>query len=95
MFRQTFIRGSLKRKIKGGVTNDSHNHHLVHCSLEGEASAVDEMMNKLRQGKPINSWNAQVDELHLYDHFIEFSDHQVNTDNVDDYSWSPDVELYL
>lgn len=95
MFRQTFIRGSLKRKIKGGVTNDSHNHHLVHCSLEGEASVVDEMINKLREGKPINSWNAQVDELHLYGHFIEISDHQVNTDNVDEYSWSPNVEFYL
>jgi acylphosphatase len=95
MFRQTFIRGSLKRKIKGGVTNDSKNHHLVHCSLEGEESVVDEMMNKLREGKPINSWNAQVDELHLYDHFIEFSDHQVNTDNVDDYNWLLGVDFYL
>ena len=95
MFRQTFIRGSLKRKIKGGVTNDSKNHHLAHCSLEGEESVVDEMINKLREGKPINSWNAQVEELHLYNHFIEFSDHQVNTDNVDNYNWSPGVDFYL
>ena len=95
MFRQTFIRGSLQRKIKGGVTNDSKNHHLAHCSLEGEESVVDEMINKLREGKPINSWNAQVEELHLYNHFIEFSDHQVNTDNVDNYNWSPGVDFYL
>ena len=95
MFRQTFIRGSLKRKIKGGVTNDAKNHHMVHCSLAGDASAVDELMNKLREGKPINSWNAQVEELHLHDYFIEFSDHQVNTGNVDDYDWSPDVAFYL
>lgn len=95
MFRQTFIRGSLKRKIKGGVTNDSKDHHLVHCSLAGEKLAINEMLNKLRERKPINSWNAQVDELHLYDHFIEFSDHQVNTDNIDDYNWSSDVDFYL
>lgn len=95
MFRQTFIRGSLQRKIKGGVTNDSKNHHLAHCSLEGEESVVDEMINKLREGKPINSWNAQVEELHLYNHFIELSDHQVNTDNVDNYNWSPGVDFYL
>lgn len=68
---------------------------MVHCSLAGDASAVDELMNKLREGKPINSWNAQVEELHLHDYFIEFSDHQVNTDNVDDYDWSSDVAFYL
>lgn len=95
MFRQTFIRGSLKRKIKGGVSNDSKDHRLVHCSLQGEASVVDEMINKLREGKPINSWNAQVNELHLYDHFIEFSDHQVNTDNVKKYNWTLGVDFYL
>ena len=53
------------------------------------------MINKLREGKPINSWNAQVEELHLYNHFIEFSDHQVNNDNVDNYNWSPGVDFYL
>ncbi len=95
MFRQTFIRGAQKRKIKGGATNDSKNHHLVHCSLAGKESVVDEMINKLREGKPINSWNAYVDELHLHDHFIAFSDHQVNTDNVNDYHWSSDVDFYL
>ena len=95
MFRQTFIRGSLKRKIEGGVTNDAKKHHVVHCSLTGDESAVDEMLNKLQEGKPINSWNAQVDELHFYDYFIEFSDHQVTTDNVDKYDWSPEVDFYL
>jgi acylphosphatase len=95
MFRQTFIRGAQKRKIKGGATNDSKDHHLVHCSLAGEESVVEEMMNKLREGNPLNSWNAQVDALHLHDHFIEFSDHQVNTDNVDNYHWSPEVDFYL
>ena len=34
MFRQTFIRGALKRKITGGVTNDSANHHMVHINSE-------------------------------------------------------------
>lgn len=95
MFRQTFVRGAQKRKIKGGATNDSRNHHLVHCSLEGEESVVEEMISKLREVKPLNSWNAQVNELHFYDHFIEFSDYQVTTDNVNDYHWSPDVDFYL
>ncbi len=95
MFRQTFIRGAQKRKIKAGATNDSKKHHLVHCSLEGEESVVEEMINKLREVKPLNSWNAQVKELHFYDHFIKFSDHQVTTDNVNDYNWSPDVDFYL
>ncbi|MCH9638749.1 MAG: acylphosphatase [Betaproteobacteria bacterium] len=95
MFRQTFIRGAQKRKIRGGATNDPKNHQLVHCSLAGEESVVEEMLSKLQEGKPLNSWNAQVDELHYHEQFIEFSDHQVTTDNVNDYHWSPSVIFYL
>ncbi len=95
MFRQTFIRGAHNRKIKGGATNDSKNHHLVHCSLEGEELDVEEMVNKLREEKPLNSWNAQVNELHFHNDFIEFSNHQFTTDKANDYNWSPEVDFYL
>ncbi len=95
MFRQTFIRGAQKRKLKGGASNDAENHHRVHCSLEGNESIVDEMIKQLQETKPLNSWNAAVEALHYYDHFIELSDHQVTTDNVDQYHWSPNVVFYL
>lgn len=95
MFRQTFIRGAQKRKLKAGATNDANNRDRVHCSLAGEAAVVDEMIKTLRERKPINSWNAYVEELHLYDHFVEISEHQVTTENVNRFHWSPNVEFYL
>ncbi len=66
MFRQTFIRAAIKRNLKGGASNDAKNHQQVHCSLEGNELAVNEMINKLQEGKRINSWNAYVNELHYY-----------------------------
>ncbi len=95
MFRQTFLRAAKKRKLKGGASNDAQDHARVHCSLIGDETAIDEMINKLRSGKPINSWNACVEELHLYDHFIELSEHQVSTENIDQFNWSPNVDFYL
>ena len=95
MFRQTFIRAAHKRKLTGGVSNEAKDPNRVHCSLAGEAAAIDEMINTLREGKPINSWNAYVETLHFYDHFIELSEHQVTTGNVNQYHWSPNVEFYL
>ncbi|SFK24213.1 Acylphosphatase [Nitrosomonas aestuarii] len=95
MFRQTFIRGAQKRKLKGGASNDTKYSNRVHCSLEGESAAIDEMISKLRTGKPINSWNAHVEVLHFYDYFTEISEHQVTTENVNQHHWSPNVEFYL
>jgi len=95
MFRQTFIHAAIKRKLKGGASNDAINQTLVHCSLIGEESIIEEMLSRLREGKPINTWNAYVSELHLYDHFIELSEHQVTTDNVNQFNWSRNVEFYL
>jgi len=95
MFRQTFIRAATKRKLKAGASNDTHDLQRVHCSLIGDETTIREMLNKLREGKPINSWNAYVDELHHHDYFIELSEHQVTTDNVGQTNWSPNVEFYL
>lgn len=95
MFRQTFIRGAHKRKLEAGASNDTKHNDRVHCSLAGEEYAVDEMFSKLRKRKPINSWNAQVTALHFYHHFIEISEHQVTTENVNQFQWSPDVTFYL
>ncbi|MCB1937188.1 MAG: acylphosphatase [Nitrosomonas sp.] len=95
MFRQTFVRAAIKRKLKAGASNDEQDLQRVHCSLSGDATIIDEMLSKLLEGKPINSWNAYVDELHQYDYFIELSEHQVTTDNVGQFNWSPNVEFYL
>ncbi|SES71107.1 Acylphosphatase [Nitrosomonas marina] len=95
MFRQTFIRGAQQRKLAGGASNDAADTNRVHCSLVGDAAVIDEMIGKLQAGKPINSWQARVESLHVYDHFIELFEHQVTTDNVSRFNWSPNVEFYL
>ncbi|MBX3628527.1 MAG: acylphosphatase [Nitrosomonas sp.] len=95
MFRQTFLRAAKKRKLKGGASNDAQDHARVHCSLIGNEAAIDEMINKLRSGKPINSWNAYVEALHPHDHFIELSKHQVSTENINQFPWPPNVDFYL
>lgn len=95
MFRQTFIRAAHKRKLQGGATNDATDSARVHCTLIGDASAVDELIARLRSVKPINSWNAYVETLHVYDHFIALSEHQVTTDNVNQFNWSTSVDFYL
>lgn len=95
MFRQTFIRAAEKRALRGGASNDAKNNACVHCSLIGDEAAIDELIIRLCAGKPINSWNAYVQELHLHEHFIELSEHQVTSDNVNQFNWSPDVTFYL
>jgi len=44
----------------------------VHCSLEGEASVIDEMIKQLQETKPLNSKNATVEELHFYVHLLHY-----------------------
>lgn len=95
MFRQTFIRAAEKKALRGGVSNDTKNNARVDCSLIGDEAAIEQLISKLRTGKPINSWNAYVQELHFHKHFIELSKHQITTDNVNQFNWSPDVEFYL
>lgn len=95
MFRQTFIRAAIKRELTGGASNDAENHQLVHCSLEGDDAVVDELIAKLRAGQPLNSWGAVVRDLQFYPSFIEFSKHQVTTDNVRRFDEPTNVEFYL
>lgn len=95
MFRQTFIRAAKNRKLKGGASNDAKNHQLVHCSLEGDDAIIDELIHQLKTVQPLNSWGAAVQGLQFYDNFIEFSNHQVTTDNVSGFNWAPDVIFYL
>ena len=95
MFRQTFIRAAKNRKLKGGASNDAKNHQLVHCSLEGDDAVISELINKLKTGQPLNSWGAVVQVLQSYDQFIEFSNHQVTTENVSRFNWAPNVTFYI
>lgn len=95
MFRQTFIRAAQFRGLKGGATNVSGDR--VSCFLAGEADQVQQVMDGLESGRPINSWGAVVDHLLPLneDKGIPFEQHQVTTENVDSFHWNPNVDMYL
>ncbi len=95
MFRQTFIRGCQERGLKAAASNLSDG--TVSCYVQGPTDMIDDLMAKLLSGQPINSWGACVDKLvPLPDsEGIAFEQHQVTTSNVDAFSWSAGVDMYL
>lgn len=95
MFRQTFIRGCLKRNLRAGATNNRDRHDKVTCTVEGEKEAIEELIKRLSNGEPINSWGALVEDLEYSVEPFEIKRHEVTTDNVDSFNWSRDVTFYL
>lgn len=95
MFRQTFIRAAQKRDLKGAATNMPDG--SVCCYLSGAEEKINEIVEGLQSGQAINSWDAAVDQLTILDpdQAMAFGRHQVTTENVDSFRWSPNVEMYL
>jgi acylphosphatase len=95
MFRQTLIRAAIKRDLIAGATNQP-NPNEVSFALAGENHKIQEIIDFLKSGKPINNWGAKIMEV------VEFTDkkdpietYQVTTSNVDSFEWSPNVDFYL
>ena len=98
MFRQTFIRGAIKRHLSGGATNDPEDKGRVLCMLEGEEKEVEDYINFLEEKKVINSWGATVEKIVKIVQGREerpIEDYEVTTQNVDHFNWSPNVEMYV
>lgn len=94
MFRQTFIRGLLRRNLVGGATN-LENKNRVRFSIEGPEESIKEVIDCLTGIEKLNSWGAHVKKVFILDDYINYQEHQVTTDNVDDFNWSEGVEFYL
>jgi hypothetical protein len=95
MFRQTLMRSCAKREIRAAATNDSNDRTRVTFSLIGEEEKLSLLCEDLLRLEKLNSWGAHADSLNVLTEFIEFENHQVTTDNVDDFNWTPGVEFYL
>ncbi|MEC8623342.1 MAG: acylphosphatase [Bdellovibrionota bacterium] len=95
MFSQTFIRGAIKRHLSGGSTTDPENKGKVLCMLKGEKNVVEDYINFLEQKKVINSWHATVDKIIQSKEEQSLEDYEVTTQNVDNFKWSSDVEMYV
>ena len=95
MFRQTFIRGLIKRGLSGGATNIDNNKKSVSISIEAESEkSINCVIKELVEKKIINSWQATVESITEVNK-IEIKAHEVTTKNVDDYKWSSGVEFYF
>ena len=95
MFRQTIMRGALKRGLECGATNNKENTRRVDISLKGNKEKIDEMLDIIKSGKELNSWGAYVDKLTICDHGIDPINHEINTSNVDNFNWNQDIDFYL
>ena len=94
MFRQTVIRAAQKRSLRAGATNLPGGSEVA-ITLDGDDDAIKEMMRSARDMKPLNSWGAAIEELVEQDGGRQIRGHQVTTENVDDFSWNPDVNMFL
>jgi acylphosphatase len=92
MFRQTLIRGAQKRKLKCGASNLPDG-NIVKFTLEGDNNLIQEIIDFMKSGKPINNWDAKIDEI--IEEGNPDSKYQVTTENVDTMNWNPNVEMYL
>lgn len=95
MFRQTLIRAMQRRGLRGGATNHARDSDRVDLTILGGDAAAGDIIQALRQGGPLNSWGAQVRELEEHATGISLLEHQVSTSNVDEFSWNPNVEMYI
>lgn len=95
MFRQTIMRGALKRGLIAGATNIKKDKTRVDIALEGERSKIDEIIEGLKSGKRLNSWGAHCTSVEIVDSGKAPLEHEVNTSNVDNIKWKKGVEFYL
>ena len=94
MFRQTFIRGLEKRKIHGGASNDPQNKERVTITIDADDEEISKIVSNLKETSPLNSWGANVESINEVS-LIELNEHQVTTENVDKFKWTPGVKFYF
>ena len=95
MFRQTIMRGAIKRGILAGATNCPDDKEKVIASFRGDSSKIDDLVNTLSSGKELNSWHAQVTAHEENQTGKKPEDHEVTTNNVDEIKWPGEVEIYI
>ncbi|KAK8863494.1 hypothetical protein M9Y10_011179 [Tritrichomonas musculus] len=95
MFRQTIMRAAISRNITAGATNNKNDRHRVDISLQGPKDKIQEIIDGLKSGKPLNSWGANCTTVEIVDTGKKPLEHEVNTSNVDNIRWKKGVKFYL
>lgn len=94
MFRQTLIRAAQKRNLEAGATNSDDGKNVEFC-LSGDEKMIQEIIDFLKSGQDINSWSPKINEVQELPSGKSISEHEVSTDNVDNFKWSTDIEMFL
>jgi acylphosphatase len=94
MFRQTLIRGAQKRALRAGASNLPSGREVA-ITLEGGEGVIHDLVESAMRLDPLNSWGARIDDLTEQDEGRPIEEHQVTTENVDRFSWNPNVEMFL
>ena len=95
MFRQTFIRGLIKRGFRGGASNIKDREKTVNITIEARnKNQIREVIDTLLELKVINSWKATVERIIEIEN-INLDDHEVTTNNVNEHKWSSGVDFYF
>ena len=63
--------------------------------LKGNEKAIENYVSFLKEKKVINSWGATVENIFDLKEGPELESFQVTTQNVDQFNWSPNVEMYI
>ncbi|KAJ5073395.1 acylphosphatase [Anaeramoeba ignava] len=91
-FRQTIVNAAINRGLKAGATNLFDG--TVSLTLSGEDSKVQELIDYLKSGKEINSWNAQATDVEEKNDGKSLEKHQVSTEKKDSV-FKPRIEIYI
>ncbi len=95
MFRQTFVRGLLKRGLAGGASNDPTNRQRVVVTIADDGKKSHELLAQIAAGDVLNSRGAAAESVELLEEFWDWHEHQVTTLNVEEFAWQSGVEFYL
>ncbi|EAY05093.1 hypothetical protein TVAG_108270 [Trichomonas vaginalis G3] len=95
MFRQTIMRGAIKRGIEAGATNCTDDKNKVIATFRGDRAKIDDLVKTIGSGEVLNSWKAQVTSYEENKEGKAIEEHEVTNQNVDTIKWPGEVEIYI
>lgn len=95
VFRQAVMRAAIKRNVVAGATNDESDPDRVEISLQGPKDKVQEIVDGLKSGKPLNSFGAHCTSVEILSNGKDPLEHETNTAKFDMTRRDGSCEFYL
>ena len=61
----------------------------------GDIEKINGLADRLSSGERLNSWGARVEKLEELSVQKSIKDYEVNSENVNNFNWNPNITLYL